>query len=239
LWQLLVELGMAADQKQAQGFVMAGQVVVDDQRIDKPNTLVSTAANVRLKGQSRFVSRAGEKLFRWADSKNLLSIFKDASVLDVGSSTGGFTDVALRYGCDSVCCVDVGTNQLAWKIRSDARVDAFEKTDIQDFDPKSKKFSLVVMDISFQSISRVLDHLPWQSFDSHCQFVFLVKPQFELSSTKIPQGGVVVDSTLHEEAVDIVTQSLLTQSLEVVHASPSPVLGRTGNQEFFLFCRRS
>ncbi len=237
LWELLVGLGMAGNKKQAQGFVMAGEVVVDDQRIDKPSALVARNAQVRLKGKPQFVSRAGEKLFQWAKANKQLELFSDASVLDIGSSTGGFTDVALRHGANFVCCVDVGTNQLVWNLRSDPRVQVFEKTDIQVFDPQEYKFDLVLMDISFQSVARVLPKLPWKSFEDCCQFVFLVKPQFELSSVNIPAGGVVLDPNLHSEAVGLVKQKAGELSLDVIHMTPSPILGRTGNQEFFLHAR--
>ncbi len=237
VWELLVSRGLADGKKHAQSLVMAGQVVVNDQRIDKPSTLVKESGAIRIKGRPMFVSRAGEKLFQWAEAGGRLELFKGASVLDIGSSTGGFSDVALRYGSTSISCVDVGTNQLAWKLRSDPRVSVYEKTDIQAFDPLDERYSLVLMDVSFQSVARLLPKLPWKSFISECNFVFLVKPQFELSSTKIPSGGVVVDSSLHAEANKIVLEKLSSLPLEVIDLRPSPVLGRTGNQEFFLHCK--
>jgi 23S rRNA (cytidine1920-2'-O)/16S rRNA (cytidine1409-2'-O)-methyltransferase len=235
LWELLIDLGLADSKSQAVGLVMAGQVVVGDQRVDKPNTKVSPRLSIRVKGQELFVSRAGLKLFRWAEQTGRLGVFENASVLDIGSSTGGFTDVALTRRCKSVCCVDVGTNQLAWKLRSDERVEVFEKTDIRDFKPAGRAFDLVLMDISFQSISRVFADLPWSAFAPNCKFVFLLKPQFELPSVDVPEGGVVLSESSHKKAIDIVRRTFLERSIDIQDVTASPVLGRTGNQEFFLY----
>jgi 23S rRNA (cytidine1920-2'-O)/16S rRNA (cytidine1409-2'-O)-methyltransferase len=203
LAELLVERGLAASVGEATALVMAGRVVVGDQRVDKAGALVDVAAEVRLKGDARFVSRAGEKLARACADLGLAAQVAGATVLDVGASTGGFTECCLELGAREVLALDVGTNQLAWSLRTDARVRVFEQTDLRAFArPDGVTIDLVVADVSFNSLARLAPAFLAAAGAPRLGFVLLVKPQFELARGEIPAGGVVADDAERARAVD-------------------------------------
>ena len=238
---LLLSEGLAPDLKEARALIMAGQVLVDEQRIDKPGTLVDTAASIRLRGQRRFVSRGGDKLWGAIEDLGLAPLFKDAVVLDCGSSTGGFTDCALQLGARRVYAIEMGFHQLDWKLRNDPRVVVMEQTDLRSIDRiLDPDASLVVADISFSSIARILpaicNLIPARPVQVH--FLLLVKPQFELDSERVPAGGVVDDQNSRADALQKAEAAAQEQNLKLEALIPSRVLGREGNQEFFLYARR-
>lgn len=237
--QRLVDLGLAKDIHHAKGLILSGKVVVNDQLVTKAGFAVAQSDIVRFKSgynPSRFVSRGGEKLWGAVQTLDLQAFFKDAVVLDVGASTGGFTDVAIQLGARRVYALDVGTNQLAWKLRQDHHVKVLEKTDIRSVkNVLDEEISLVLADISFNSLSNLLPAILAATPKKGVHFLLLVKPQFELPGDLIPDGGVVIDRSHQKRAIDLAKTAFLDHQLEVKAVLASSVLGREGNQEYFIF----
>ena len=236
---LLVEKGIVEDLHTANRLIMAGRVVVGDQRVDKPGQRVSREAPIRLKDDgSKFVSRGGDKLFSALKDLGLQDIMQDAHVLDVGASTGGFTDCCLQSGAKRVIALDVGVGQLAWELRSDARVTSLERTDLREFDPGLyPPIDVVVADVSFNSLARLAPAFRRAAPVPGTPFILLVKPQFELGREDVPQGGIVLDQGLRQKALDIVREAMTAVGLDVIASVDSRVSGRRGNQEIFLFAK--
>lgn len=238
---LLVSQGLAPELKEARALIMAGQVLVDEQRVDKPGTWILASAQVRLKNHSRFVSRGGDKLWGAVEDLGVASLFKDSVVLDCGASTGGFSDCALQLGARTVYAVEIGFNQLAWKLRSDPRMRIFEQTDIRTvgrvLDPE---ISVVVADISFNSLSRMVPAIcsVVPDFPAPLHFILLVKPQFELESEEVPAGGVVNDDCSRQTALERAQLAVEKEGFQVRGHVPSRLLGREGNREIFLYAER-
>jgi 23S rRNA (cytidine1920-2'-O)/16S rRNA (cytidine1409-2'-O)-methyltransferase len=235
---LLVERGLAPSRERAQAMLLAGNVRVNGKRMDKPGTRLAADAHVELAGETlRYASRGGLKL------EGALEDFavtpQDKICLDVGSSTGGFTDCLLQRGARRVYAVDVTMNQLDWKLQQDDRVVKIERNarylkpeDVGDL------VDLVTMDVSFISVTKVLPAIVPVS-RAGGDFLILVKPQFELEKRLISKGGIVRDAALHEKAVESVTAATLALGLEIVGVRPSRITGTEGNQEFFLHARHS
>lgn len=233
LWKHLIQSSLVDSEIKAKALIAAGQVLVNDQRIDKPHVEVDLSSEIRIKKQKKFVSRAGDKLHYFINEYSLSKKFEAAMVLDAGASTGGFTNVALDLGAKKVVAVDVGKAQLDWSIRNHDKVEVFEKTDIQSF-VSDHTFDIFLMDISFQSIARISKNLPWNLLKPKALCIFLVKPQFELSSSSIPSGGVVKDQTLRMQALDQVKVSLPHGLGAKAFHADSALEGRMGNRELFL-----
>ncbi|MCX6116071.1 MAG: TlyA family RNA methyltransferase [Proteobacteria bacterium] len=231
----LIRRGLAKDQPHATGLILSGQVVVNDQRVDKIGSHVTELCQIRLKNQERFVSRGGDKLLSAIEALSLTENFKDKTVLDIGSSTGGFTDCVLQLGATKVIAVDVGTNQLAWKLRNNPRVMSFEKTDIRDYiHDSSIQIDWVVADISFNSLTRVTKSIV--SIAPSAKLLLLIKPQFELPAELVPEGGVVLDEADRELAVASVSSEISNIGYQILGTIDSAIKGRTGNQEIFIYC---
>ena len=233
---LLAERGLTESRQKAQALILAGKVRVNGLRVDKAGALVSTAAQIELPdpGQ-RYASRAGEKL---AGALEDFGVAPAGRVcLDVGSSTGGFTDCLLQHGAARVFAVDVTTSQLAWKLQQDARVAPIE-ANARYLQPSAldAKPTLVTVDLSFISAAKVLPRLALLAAPDS-DFLILVKPQFELERGQVGRGGIVRDPALHERAVEKVRAAAQSAGLQVLGAKPSRVLGAEGNQEFFLHAR--
>lgn len=234
---LLVEQSLAKDLKQAQAFILAGKVVVNDQRVSKASELFSDSSSIRLKIKE-FVSRGGLKLNGAIEQMELQDLFKMGVVLDIGASTGGFTHCALSWGAKSVLAVELGQNQLDWSLRNDARVMSLEKTDIRTFDAQGyPEISIVVGDISFNSLSNLASTIS-RIGSKGCYYLLLVKPQFELSSKEVPDGGVVESEDLRNKAVKLVLESFASCGLKFLKSCPSKVKGKMGNQEIFVLFRK-
>lgn len=233
--QVLVERGLAETLDAAKRLIMAGEVVVGDQRVDKPGTPIRLGEAVRIKDTGgRFVSRGGEKLHAALVDLGLEGALKDLVVLDVGASTGGFTDCCLKLGARHVIALDVGTNQLAWELRQDARVTVLEGTDIRSFPREAHPTpDFVVADVSFNSLARLAG--AFVAAAPGARFLLLVKPQFELKREQIPAGGVVEDPALKEEAVQSVVRAFEKLGLKRQAAVESKLAGRAGNREIFLY----
>jgi 23S rRNA (cytidine1920-2'-O)/16S rRNA (cytidine1409-2'-O)-methyltransferase len=232
--RLLLERGLAESRQKAQALVLAGQVIVDEQKVEKCGTLVSIEAQLRLLGGAlRYVSRAGLKLEAALDHFGVDPEGK--TCLDVGASTGGFTDCLLQHGARKVIAVDAGTNQLDWKLRQNSRVKVMEKTNARylGFDQIGARVALVTMDVSFISSTLILPVLP-PLLEEGADLLVLVKPQFEVGIGQVGKGGIVRDPRLHEEAVSKVARKIADLGFSEMGRVESVLPGAEGNREFFL-----
>ena len=234
---LLVERGLAPSRQRAQAMLLAGQIRVDGIPMDKAGTQVASDARIEVAGDTlRYASRAGLKLEGALEDFHLSP--RDRVCLDVGSSTGGFTDCLLQHDARRVFAIDVTIDQLDWKLRNDPRVVTVEKNarylKAEDI-PEPADF--VTVDVSFISITKILAAIcPVTA--PHADFVLLIKPQFELEKGEIGKGGIVRDEALHQKAIDRVRRAATDAGLEIVGVRASRVAGAEGNQEFFLHARR-
>ncbi|MEI8025759.1 MAG: TlyA family RNA methyltransferase [Pseudomonadota bacterium] len=238
LKDLLVARGVALDLKEATALILSGKVLVDEQKIDKPGTKIKANAVVRIKGIStKYVSRAGEKLEGIVKELDLTRIFDSATVLDVGSSTGGFTDFSLQNGAKEVYAVDVGTNQIHWKLRNDPRVHVYEKTDIKKFErPLHVSFDVIVCDVSFTSITFILESIKVLASPSTYLFM-LIKPQFEADRADVESGGLITDESTRTKIIERAIESIKIQDFEIIANRDSTLRGRMGNLESWVVCR--
>ncbi len=240
--KLLVERGLAESRTKAQAIVMAGGVLANEQRISKPSDLIPTDAEIRVKGAddpaSRYVGRGALKLE--AALREFQIDVRDRVCLDVGASTGGFTDCLLQHGARKVTAVDVGHNQIDWRIRTDSRVEVREGVNArylqpQDFDTQ---FDLIVMDVSFISATKVLPALvPLLKADG--RLVTLIKPQFEVGRGEVGKGGIVREPEKRARVVDEVNRAAQLLGLMNRSVIESPVQGADGNVEFLALYEKS
>ncbi len=232
--RLLVERGLADSREKAQAMILAGQVLVDEQKVEKCGAAVAAGARLRLLGElMKYVSRAGLKL---EDALAHFGLRVEGKVcLDLGASTGGFTDCLLQGGAAKVFAVDAGTNQLDWKLRRDRRVVSLEKTNARYLRPErlGECVEFVTMDVSFISATLILPALP-PLLAPGARVLVLVKPQFEVGREQVGRGGIVRDPKLHEEAVKKVAQKLTELGFRDLATHPSCLPGAEGNQEFFV-----
>jgi 23S rRNA (cytidine1920-2'-O)/16S rRNA (cytidine1409-2'-O)-methyltransferase len=234
---LIVERGLAPSRQRAQAMLLAGQVRVNGVKADKAGAQVASDSSVEIAGQTlRYASRAGLKLEGALGDFSLSPL--DRVCLDVGSSTGGFTDCLLQNGARKVFAIDVTIDQLDWKLRQDPRVVGLEKNarylKPEDIDEPAE---FVTVDVSFISVSKILAAVVALAAPK-ADFVVLVKPQFELEKRDVGKGGIVREAALHRKAIDRATQAATAAGLEIDGVRPSHVAGAEGNQEFFLHARR-
>jgi 23S rRNA (cytidine1920-2'-O)/16S rRNA (cytidine1409-2'-O)-methyltransferase len=232
----IVERGLAPSRERAQAILLAGNVLVNGQKMEKPGTQIAADARIEIIGEVLpYVSRGGLKLEGALED---FQVSPDRKIcLDVGSSTGGFTDCLLQNGALRVFAVDVSADQLDWKLRQDPRVTAIERNArylrVEDL-PAAP--AIVTMDVSFISVAKVLPAVVPVATPG-ADFLILIKPQFELEKAEIGKGGIVRDAALHQKAIDRVQSAASACSLELLGISPSRVPGTEGNQEFFLHAR--
>ncbi len=236
--QLLVQKDLAESREKAKAMIMAGVVEVDHVRVDKPGHLVPSSAPITVKqAYPPYVSRGGLKLKAALDQFGV--DVRDKIILDVGSSTGGFTDCLLQSGAKKVIAVDVGYGQLHWKLRNDPRVVVLEKTNIRYLEPGDVRETLdgAVIDVSFISLRLVVpavsQHLGEARF-----IIALVKPQFEVGKGQVGKGGVVKDPKLHERVVSELNRFFESLGWNVAGCIASPILGPKGNKEFLIYLTR-
>ena len=232
--RLLVERGLADTRQKAQAIILAGQVLVDEQKVEKCGVLRSASAKLRLVGETlKYVSRGGLKL------EGALAHFlidpETKICRDIGASTGGFTDCLLQHGAAKVFAVDVGTHQLDWKLRRDSRVDSLEKTNARNlrFDMIGTRVELVTMDVSFISATLILPVVP-PLLEASADVLVLVKPQFEVGKGQVGKGGIVREPALRQEAVAKVSRKLLELGFSDLAQAESVLPGAEGNREYFL-----
>jgi 23S rRNA (cytidine1920-2'-O)/16S rRNA (cytidine1409-2'-O)-methyltransferase len=234
----LVDRGLAASRERARALIMAGQVRVDGQVVSKAGTSVNADAAIELHVPDHpYVSRGGVKLAHALDDFAIDPSGK--RTLDVGASTGGFTDVLPQRGAASVIAVDVGHGQLDWKLRTDPRVDVHDGVNARHLtsDDVPHQVDLIVIDVSFISLGHILPSLP-PFLAEGADVVALVKPQFEAGRDEVGKHGLVTDPAVHEAVIAKVTASAKAVGLARVAMTPSAITGATGNQEFFLHFRK-
>lgn len=236
--EILIERGLASSIEKARALILAGEVLVNDAPVDKAGAQVAEDSQIRLRSEpQRFVSRGGEKL------EGALEYFKlnikDRIVIDVGSSTGGFTDCLLQRGAKQIYAVDVGKAQLDYRLRKDARVVVMEELHARDLSPAlfSLQPTLAVIDVSFISLRKILEPVV-AVLKQPFEILALVKPQFELEAEEVQTGGVVIDPAEQQRAVNLVKEFAVARGLEIVGETPSVLRGaKSGNQEYFLYLR--
>ena len=232
---LVVERGLAGSRQQAQGLILAGQVLVDGQKVAKCGASVSAEAALRLVGQAPlYVSRGGVKL---AAALDRFGVNPAAKVcLDVGASTGGFTDCLLQRGARRIIALDVGTNQLDWKLRQDPRVVSRENTNARYLEPAAvgEPIDLVTVDVSFISATLILPVIP-ALLKPQAEVLVLAKPQFEVGRGQVGKGGVVRDEKLRQEAVARVADKLDELGFTDIASASSVLPGAAGNVEYFVY----
>ena len=231
---LLVNLGLVESRTQAKAHIMAGEVFVDDQREDKAGAMIKEEARIELRAKKMpYVSRGGFKLEK---AMEVFPISLDGRIcMDVGSSTGGFTDCMLQNGAAKVYAVDVGTNQLAWKLRNDERVVVMEKTNIRYLtrDQIDDRIEFTSIDVAFISLEKVLQPVRLLMKDD-AQMVCLIKPQFEAGREQVGKKGVVRDASVHKEVIKNVLGYAEEAGFEAVGLDYSPIKGPEGNIEYLL-----
>ena len=233
--KVLVALGLVQSRERAKAMIMAGKVLVDRQPVDKPGTLIPLEAQVEFKGEDiPYVSRGGLKLE--AALRSFQIDVQGLDCIDIGASTGGFTDCLLQHGANKVYSVDVGYGQLAWKLRRDGRVVAIERANIRHLPCDALPFpvDLAVIDVSFISL-RIVIPSALKFLKKSGDILALVKPQFEVGKGFVGKGGVVRSPEQHESVISAMTEFSNTIGLSCRGVIPSPVLGPKGNREFVMW----
>jgi 23S rRNA (cytidine1920-2'-O)/16S rRNA (cytidine1409-2'-O)-methyltransferase len=233
--KLLVERGLVDSRTKAQALIMAGAVLVSEQRVDKPSELVQPEASIRIKGADdpalRYVGRGGVKLE--AALREFVVKVEGLVCLDVGASTGGFTDCLLQHGARSVVTVDVGHNQLDWRLRNDSRVEVREGVNARYLRPADfvQRFDLIVMDVAFISATKIMPAVA-PLLTSRGALIVLIKPQFEVGRGEVGKGGIVREPEKHQRVIAEVNRAAEELALKVCAVIKSPLEGADGNVEF-------
>ncbi len=235
--KLLVDRGIVQSRERARAMIMAGKVAVDGRRIDKPGTQIDVEARLALQEEeSHYVSRGGEKL---EGALNAFAIDPRGMVaMDVGASTGGFTDCILQKGAEKVFAVEVGYGQLAWRLQTDPRVVNLERRNIRYLrrEEVEEEIDLILIDTSFISIEKFLPHL-LGFLKRGGAILGLIKPQFEVGRGEVGKGGVVREAALHKKVIDRISDFSRELGLRVLGVTESPLLGPKGNKEFFIYLK--
>jgi 23S rRNA (cytidine1920-2'-O)/16S rRNA (cytidine1409-2'-O)-methyltransferase len=239
---LLVDRNLVSSRERARALILAGRVLVNEQKVDKPGAAVASDATIRLLGEDMpYVSRGGIKLQAALDHWHI--DVRGRACLDIGASTGGFTDCLLQRGAAHVTAVDTGFGQIAMKLRNDPRVRLVERTNARFLapnalaEPGAPSLTLLVMDVSFISATLLLGPV-FAAAPSLSEAIILVKPQFEAGRANIGKGGIVRDPEVHKFTVEKVAQAIVELGWQVVETIPSPITGAEGNVEFLLFAKR-
>ena len=236
---LLVKRNLAESREKAKAYIMAGNVFVDGVREDKAGQSFDEGVQIEVKGLAmKYVSRGGFKLEKAVDQFGVN--LEGKTCMDVGSSTGGFTDCMLQNGAVKVFAIDVGTNQLAWKLRTDERVVSMEKTNIRYVTPEDigQLVEFVSIDVAFISLTKVLGPV-YELMAENAEIVCLIKPQFEAGREKVGKKGVVRDKKVHEEVIVAVTSFAVATGFELLRLDYSPIKGPEGNIEYLLYAKKN
>jgi 23S rRNA (cytidine1920-2'-O)/16S rRNA (cytidine1409-2'-O)-methyltransferase len=242
--KLLVERGLAASRERAQAMVLAGRVLVNQQKVEKAGASVDENAEVRLLGEDlKYVSRGGIKLEAALDRWNIR--LRGRTCLDAGASTGGFTDCMLQHGAAEVIAVDTGYGQIAQRLRSDVRVKLLERTNARYLTGERLRetgaqgsVTFMAVDVSFISVTLILPAVLASAFShsaSPCELVVLIKPQFEVGRKLVGKGGIVRDEAAQQHAVEKVKHAVAQLGGRNLEVMESPILGMEGNREFLLY----
>ena len=240
---LLVDRNLVASRERARALILAGRVLVNEQKIDKPGAAVASDAPIRLLGEDMpYVSRGGLKLQAALDHWHIQ--VNGRNCLDIGASTGGFTDCLLQRGAAHITAVDTGFGQIAMKLRNDPRVRLVERTNARFLAPNAlaetgaPALTLLVMDVSFISATLLLEPV-FAAAPALTEAVILIKPQFEAGRGNVGKGGIVRDPEVHKLAVERVAHAVIHLGWHVVETIPSPITGAEGNIEFLLYATRT
>jgi len=231
---LIVEKGLVQSRERARALIMAGKVLVNNRLVDKPGSFIYKNDHVSLKGEENpYVSRGGLKLEKALQALNM--DITGAVCMDVGASTGGFTDCLLQHGAIRVFAVDVGYGQLAWKLMQDSRVVVIDRTNIRYMPAESlgESVDLITIDVSFISLKIVVPAVI-KFMKKDAQIMALIKPQFEVGKGNVGKGGVVRDPVLHAQVIKSLSDFFTRTGLLREFVIPSPILGPKGNKEFFI-----
>ena len=232
---IIVEKGFVKSRERAKAIIMAGKVLVDNNRVDKPGTYIKKQAKIIVKvDDNPFVSRGGLKLEKAL--KTIPLSVKNLTSLDIGASTGGFTDCLLQNGAAKVYAVDVGYGQIDWSLRQNPRVVVIERTNIRHmpFEKINEKLDIVVADTSFISLKIVIPSAE-KFMKNNAKVLALIKPQFEAGRKNVGKGGVVKDSTIREQVIKDLKMFFKERGYKINQVIPSPILGPKGNKEYILF----
>jgi 23S rRNA (cytidine1920-2'-O)/16S rRNA (cytidine1409-2'-O)-methyltransferase len=234
----LVDRGLAPSRERARALILAGKVTVDGQVVSKAGASIAARARIELSTPDHpYVSRGGVKLAHALDTFAVDP--RGRRALDVGASTGGFTDVLLQRGAESVIALDVGRGQLDWRLRTDPRVVVRERVNARALtsDDVPHRVTLVTIDVAFISLTHILPALP-PFLEPNADVVALVKPQFEAGRAEVGKHGIVSDPAVHDAVIARVTEAAAACGLARIGMAPSAITGATGNQEFFLHLRQ-
>ena len=233
---LLAEKNFTESREKAKALIMEGKVYVNNLKITKPGTKFSGKEDIFIKEGLKFVSRGGLKLEKAIEQFNI--VIKDKICLDIGASTGGFTDCLLQYGAKKVYAVDVGYGQLHWKIRNNPKVTVIERCNFRYI--KKEKIpeivDIVTIDVSFISLKKILPKAI-EFLRESSMIIALIKPQFEVGKEQVGKGGIVKDSALHKQVLDNLSTFFQQLNLQVINITESPILGQKGNKEFLMGLR--
>ncbi|MBI4652191.1 TlyA family RNA methyltransferase [Candidatus Desantisbacteria bacterium] len=237
--KILVEKGFFISREKAQREIMAGTIFVDERCLDKPGTLISISSKIEIKHKTLpYVSRGGIKL------EKALREFKidatDKIILDIGASTGGFTDCLLKHNAGKIYAIDVGYGQIAWELQNNPKVIIKEKINARYLKPEDFPvlFNIIVIDVSFISLTKIL--IPAKNLLSgNGQIIALIKPQFEAGKNKVGKGGIISDSATHLEVIENIKQFSISSGLTPGGLIESPITGMDGNKEFFILLMKS
>lgn len=236
---LVYELGFAQSREKAKALIMSGNVYVDNQKSDKPGTSYNDNVKIEVRGKTMpYVSRGGLKLNKAIESFDIS--LKDKVCMDIGASTGGFTDCMLHYGAKKVYAIDVGYGQLDWKLRTDNRVVNLERTNVRYITEKEipEKIDFFSVDVSFISLCLVLS-VARKFMKSNAKAVCLIKPQFEAGREKVGKKGVVRDFKVHIEVINKIEEFVLNNGFNILGIDYSPVKGPEGNIEYLVYLEKS
>jgi len=238
--KLLFELGLAESIAKAQSLVMAGIVLVDEKRVEKPSETFPPDKKIRIKTdflRNKYVGRGGLKLEKAIEEFNIH--LSEYVCLDIGASTGGFTDCLLQNGAKKIVTIDVGTNQLDWKLRNNKKVEVRENINARYLKPENfnEKFDLIVMDVSFISVTKIFPALI-PLMNETAKIISLIKPQFEVKRGEVGKGGIVRDEEVQKRIVSEINSFAEWCGLKVSGVIESPILGAEGNKEFLALYER-
>ena len=225
---LVTNLGLAKSRTEAQNLIREGKIFVNNQKEDKPGTTIKEDSLVELRGEKqKYVSRGGYKLEKAINIWNL--DLNDKVCMDVGSSTGGFTDCMLQNGARKVYSIDVGTGQLDWSLRNNERVVVLEQTNARYIDKET---------VNFISISKILPAI-YSIIDEETVFISLLKPQFEAEKEEVEKGGIIKDKKIHEKIISNVINYVRASKFDIINLDYSPIKGPSGNIEYLLYLKKS
>jgi len=234
---LLLERGIVQSRERAKGLILSGDVRVNGNPVNKAGTLIDENAEIEITKDIPYVSRGGLKLEKAIKEFNIN--VKDKAAIDVGASTGGFTDCLIQYGAKKVYAVDVGYGQLAWKLRNDPRVVIIERKNVRYIKPSDigEPVDIATIDVSFISLKLVLPVVK-NLLKENGEIIALIKPQFEVGKGEVGKGGIVKDEEKHKKVISEIKSFAIDSGFKVLNVTKSPIAGQKGNVEFLIYLQK-